>query len=172
MCGEKLPFKALTPAFLGSPPHVRGKACCITRPRTTRRITPACAGKRGHEVRTKWGNQDHPRMCGEKNNWQFSCTIDAGSPPHVRGKAAELPDTFICAGITPACAGKRFVVPFHRVREKDHPRMCGEKFITGCPYILWKGSPPHVRGKGDPLWVLAGALGITPACAGKRFLHR
>ena len=46
MCGEKSPtgYRGETP--VGSPPHVRGKACFTTRPRTTRRITPACAGKR------------------------------------------------------------------------------------------------------------------------------
>ena len=32
--------------------------------------------------------------------------------------------------ITPACAGKRFVFFFDIVGDWDHPRVCGEKFIS------------------------------------------
>ena len=47
--------------------------------------------------------------------------------------------------------------------------MCGEKISMEIlvPYI--SGSPPHVRGKVPPHCCFCPALGITPACAGKRF---
>ena len=50
------------------------------------RITPACAGKSNFNTICCMFNQDHPRMCGEKEQslrMRFRCQ---GSPPHVRGK--------------------------------------------------------------------------------------
>ena len=46
MCGEKDAACCLGAGFVGSPPHVRGKALRILQHRRTLRITPACAGKR------------------------------------------------------------------------------------------------------------------------------
>ena len=50
--------------------------------------------------------------------------------------------------------------------------MCGEKVNTALMWQFNEGSPPRVRGKvfnACPACVL---VGITPACAGKRSLHR
>ena len=46
----------------------------------------------------------------------------------MRGKAPyvlreDLPD-----GITPAYAGKRYMIPAFLTHHRDHPRLCGEKF--------------------------------------------
>ena len=49
--------------------------------------------------------------------------------------------------ITPACAGKRLVTHCRRHRDRDHPRMCGEKPALWLFCALLWGSPPHVRGK-------------------------
>ena len=46
--------------------------------------------------------------------------------------------------------------------------MCGEKLMFRHPLHLQKGSPPHVRGKGDSDFWTECQSGITPACAGKR----
>ena len=51
---------------LGSPPHVRGKACATSRRACAAGITPACAGKSLSGHTSKSGMKDHPRMCGEK----------------------------------------------------------------------------------------------------------
>ena len=32
-------------------------------------------------------------------------------------------------GITPACAGKSIFCILHNFRTKDHPRVCGEKYL-------------------------------------------
>ena len=54
---------------------------------------------------------------------------------------------------------------------RDHPRTCGEK-QSGVPGIGRKeGSPPRMRGKECGSCFGCGAVGITPAHAGKRFLH-
>ena len=65
----------------------------------------------------------------------------------MRGKELE-DNTIIYKGrITPACAGKRFVLG-HRFRlQRDHPRLCGEKLLLLLVLVLDLGSPPLVRGK-------------------------
>ncbi len=50
--------------------------------------------------------------------------------------------------------------------------MCGEKAMASGEVIGMLGSPPHVRGKVDPVLLQVLHGGITPACAGKRcFCH-
>ena len=46
MCGEKASEYTCPLISLGSPPHVRGKACATSRRACAAGITPACAGKR------------------------------------------------------------------------------------------------------------------------------
>ena len=46
--------------------------------------------------------------------------------------------------------------------------MCGEKHFGGKRQRLAPGSPPRVRGKEHFSKAKGAALGITPACAGKR----
>ena len=107
MCGEKNLPPLTKRLLLGSPPHVRGKACHRHADACIDRITPACAGKR-HCPRSRCEHQwDHPRMCGEKNLPETLKTNRAGSPPHVRGKAKAKRLSSLPLRITPACAGKR-----------------------------------------------------------------
>ena len=70
--------------------------------------------------------------------------------------------------ITPAYAGKSFVLNFGDFRHRDHPRLCGEKWRGFFVKSFYDGSPPPMRGK-----VLGCGIGnakerITPAYAGKR----
>ena len=46
--------------------------------------------------------------------------------------------------------------------------MRGEKFITVVSVVMLLGSPPHARGKVKVRVDVRAAVGITPACAGKR----
>ena len=51
---------------------------------------------------------------------------------------------------------------------RDHPRVCGEEWLSGSSRLSGSGSPPRVRG-GVGENVQEGRLaGITPACAGRR----
>ena len=45
-------------------------------------------------------------MCGEKYKIKKRYPLEMGSPPHVRGKECRQYMPHLCAGITPACAGK------------------------------------------------------------------
>ena len=91
-----------------------------------------------------------------------------GSPPRVRGKVDRTAGKARRAGITPAYAGKSFLERIKASISRDHPRACGEKVLNFGGFMLNVGSPPRVRGK----VILCGqdevAVGITPACAGKR----
>ena len=50
-------------------------------------------------------------------------------------------------GITPAGAGKTPYDILQETAAEDHPRRCGENINSACFLILFKGSPPQVRGK-------------------------
>ena len=112
------------------------------------RITPAYAGKRPVPSTNVMIFEDHPRLCGEKPIYQHRSPEYLGSPPPMRGKVPPRHCCFMSSRITPAYAGKRHTRSWRKVGKKDHPRLCGEKFL---------GSPE------SPF-----SQGITPAYAGKR----
>ena len=85
----------------------------------------------------------------------------------MRGKDCTLIRLVLFAGITPACAGKSKSAQGPADSSGDHPRVCGEKFLQRFSILLYRGSPPRVRGKGPPGNDRAAHRGITPACAGK-----
>ena len=108
-------------------------------------------------------------MCGEKSSDTPAMPIGLGSPPRVRGKEARFKLRGLCGGrITPACAGKRNRHPWRGCRQKDHPRVCGEKCAAEGVTVHSVGSPPRVRGKENHHFLQLLLLRITPACAGKR----
>ena len=107
-------------------------------------------------------------MCGEKALWQSMHSSSRGSPPRVRGKVSPVDSVRTCAGITPACAGKRRRQRVRRTRAEDHPRVCGEKCGKAVRYRPRQGSPPRVRGKVSLSDTRGAFFRITPACAGKR----
>ena len=166
-CGEKP--SGLAPAGWpsGSPPHMRGKVGNGTNRYGILGITPAHAGKRalrGFHLET---TRDHPRTCGEKPAGCQERLAAPGSPPHMRGKAAQQRGPRITPGITPAHAGKSLILPAFTSFYQDHPRTCGEKDFMSLLRVISRGSPPHMRGKGLGFPALSHLLGITPAHAGK-----
>ena len=147
MCGEKRPNRLSRNRAGGSPPRVRGKANTVHPLAGSSRITPACAGKRRREIGRERGCEDHPRVCGEKSTGFFCSETEAGSPPRVRGKACHSHKNTRKDRITPACAGKSFLLYSRFVLLWDHPRVCGEKSLPGHYVQEEVGSPPRVRGK-------------------------
>ena len=87
VCGEKSAKAGGTGGTGGSPPRVRGKACCTNTFVNSARITPACAGK--------------------SNMYVYGPLSEVGSPPRVRGKGSARSRRRAFSRITPACAGKR-----------------------------------------------------------------
>ena len=68
VCGENPPVCAPYLRRLGSPPRVRGKLSPETQMKEPQRITPACAGKTGHNATSECCTKDHPRVCGENTS--------------------------------------------------------------------------------------------------------
>ena len=132
------------------------------------RITPACAGKSSLCSPATPATRDHPRVCGEKLAATSAAVETMGSPPRVRGKAGPAAAPCPALRITPACAGKRSVLPRLWCAVGDHPRVCGEKMIHWVTSLMPVGSPPRVRGKGPFALAWSRCYRITPACAGKR----
>ena len=167
LCGEKRLNILFTRSHEGSPPLVRGKAFLPPIGAFYRRITPACAGKRGWSLPWYCRYEDHPRLCGEKNEKGYVNFDYLGSPPLVRGKEIRYKTAITKAGITPACAGKSQVYVSHSITPWDHPRLCGEKSVSGAIGTSIAGSHPLVRGKGSGCIEYRCSYRITPACAGK-----
>ena len=85
----------------------------------------------------------------------------------MRGKACENLVSYSVARITPAYAGKSFSTRFKPCIPRDHPRLCGEKFMRLFPCLTRWGSPPPMRGKEKQEVDENRLKGITPAYAGK-----
>ena len=169
MGGEKIASWTVCNVSMGSPPHGRGKDFSAQHPERGRGITPAWAGKSEAMLNLNQIWWDHPRMGGEKLLVLLSVGWWLGSPPHGRGKGVCHGKCSRVVRITPAWAGKS---QYHNRRtggSEDHPRMGGEKSAHPSQQLLWKGSPPHGRGKVQALPLKWLSPRITPAWAGKSF---
>ena len=146
---------------------MRGKVNSVSLDSRNTRITPAYAGKSCRYSIIFTIDKDHPRLCGEKivSNGR---SIDApGSPPPMRGKGLFGVAFNSVHRITPAYAGKSSFASCSFASFRDHPRLCGEKFLI--PRIAGSqlGSPPPMRGKDYLSDFGIVRLRITPAYAGK-----
>ena len=65
----------------------------------------------------------------------------------MRGKEKFAKWTGEKFGITPAYAGKSRKESCKPSLQRDHPRICGEKFTNKEMEARHEGSPPHMRGK-------------------------
>ena len=128
LCGEKCSKTCSEKAYVGSPPPMRGKVSILSPPNYNTRITPAYAGKRSTFGINFNPFTDHPRLCGEKGSSKFWRRTQRGSPPPMRGKAAFRVLGTRPVRITPAYAGKSSEIFECQLPQKDHPRLCGEKW--------------------------------------------
>ena len=85
---------------------MRGKVCMNARKDRYAGITPAYAGKSKKSGMDSIISQDHPRLCGEKQDVQQPQQMQQGSPPPMRGKDFYSKVQEVRTGITPAYAGK------------------------------------------------------------------
>lgn len=147
---------------------MRGKGYDVVSRLCRVRITPACAGKSIIEATSRALNEDHPRVCGEKNSASVIRNCKQGSPPRMRGKGEGQGNSHQERRITPAYAGKSRIRRACTDRHRDHPRMCGEKCEAYARIHGMVGSPPRMRGKVKYEDLMYEPKGITPAYAGKR----
>ena len=167
VCGEKHLYGAKFETKGTSPPRVRGKAKIRHFSVSSRRITPAYAGKSLSLRRSGFCRWDHPRVCGEKVGPVGCVSGWLGSPPRMRGKGRPGRLRVWLARITPAYAGKSSLACCPWRLHRDHPRVCGEKHRPSKTQSRPAGSPPRMRGKVVRLCMATGLRRITPAYAGK-----
>ena len=65
----------------------------------------------------------------------------------MRGKEIENDYKLLRKRITPAYAGKSYLIGTGLGDTKDHPRVCGEKLLHHLAHLCAQGSPPRMRGK-------------------------
>ena len=145
MCGKDCPVGLSCRAVLGSPPRVRERRYDLVQAATVARITPACAGKTLPPIIGIVSSRDHPRVCGKDMILTATRNATAGSPPRVRERRPKYKRACLCAGITPACAGKTIIPAFILLHRRDHPRVCGKDFLYAFRSHSPLGSPPRVR---------------------------
>ena len=172
VCGEKACMQCTLQGHGGSPPRMRGKGRRNGRAFPGNGITPAYAGKSGHAINPNVCGQDHPRVCGEKSPFSLFRPPHLGSPPRMRGKVYSRTCSIVLDGITPAYAGKSFLMFLRSGLLRDHPRVCGEKGSRIFQDPAGMGSPPRMRGKVMRRFSASAVGGITPAYAGKRLLRQ
>ena len=85
----------------------------------------------------------------------------------MRGKVHIVIHTIAIIRITPAYAGKSIKTAGRDRYTRDHPRLCGEKFLIARNRPHQSGSPPPMRGKEELFYKNLLTKGITPAYAGK-----
>ena len=85
MCGEHNSVASMVGPSAGSSPHVRGALYVHGQRVEIVRIIPACAGSTVSFICFGIGITDHPRMCGEHDNFEVVRELTVGSSPHVRG---------------------------------------------------------------------------------------
>ena len=146
-CGENSVLIEPLGCLPGSPPRMRGKQFGCSSPLMWSRITPADAGKTRNTPHTARQRQDHPRGCGENQDFFSGFGLTAGSPPRMRGKPAS--------------------VSFSGRMISDHPRGCGENYEQLVGGVETLGSPPRMRGKPRRWCYETSEYRITPADAGK-----
>ena len=100
----------------GSPPLARGILPAHPVQFGLPGITPARAGNTWDIKACDTFKRDHPRSRGEKLVIYPIVSDTLGSPPHARGKAGWALTATHIDRITPACAGKRAIVPVLRQR--------------------------------------------------------
>ena len=98
----------------------------------------------------------------------WSASVLLGSPPPTRGKVQISLKVQLLHGITPAYAGKSYMIEGYEGCYWDHPRLRGEKSGKTGTWLGIMGSPPPTRGKVGCGLGEKGLWRITPAYAGKR----
>ena len=106
-------------------------------------------------------------MCGEAEVVKSNPYMPTGPSPRVRGSPGGNPVGLVAGGSIPACAGKPDSLLAENVREKVHPRVCGEAARGGSAQGCGAGPSPRVRGSRADVGPRERPEGSIPACAGK-----
>ena len=166
MCGEHITAILARVLQQGSSPRVRGTPSAYIKAYTCLGIIPACAGNTPYFCTLISNLGDHPRVCGEHDKVGEQEAEELGSSPRVRGTRGSGRLSSGHRGIIPACAGNTRRCTTFRGTGGDHPRVCGEHWLSRSRHAAFVGSSPRVRGTRPRILLASFAFGIIPACAG------
>ena len=105
-CGENATAAWTGVQAAGSSPRVRGKQAPCGSGEHPPRIIPARAGKTSSMRKWRTSSSDHPRACGENQDFSILQIARLGSSPRVRGKHLPHIAHVRARRIIPARAGK------------------------------------------------------------------
>ena len=146
MCGERLWEEIHALRADGSSPRVRGTRRSGESRQRRGRFIPACAGNARPPSRRRPARPVHPRVCGERPEYEVAPERVAGSSPRVRGTLLVARVLARHQRFIPACAGNA---------------------LAALPVaVATTGSSPRVRGTQDAQVVRVQLLRFIPACAG------
>ena len=165
--GENRGRSVRSPLLRGSSPLTRGKPGGLITPTPARRLIPAHAGKTPCRQRCSFQIPAHPRSRGENPPVGRHPGVLEGSSPLTRGKLSDVADVRATERLIPAHAGK--TVPDRVIGSGDraHPRSRGENKPSGALANIAYGSSPLTRGKLTVEVLVAQAVRLIPAHAGK-----
>ncbi len=129
-------------------------------------IIPAHAGSTPRCRPPRPTRRDHPRTCGEHDQWALVCDRDDGSSPHMWGAPVRRRRRLRAQGIIPAHAGSTVHGGKRLADRWDHPRTCGKHADKVDQQVVDMGSSPHMRGALLGLPHAVYAARIIPAHAG------
>ena len=166
VCGEHLINGITGMVGSGSSPRMRGTHPCRAARSSRVGIIPAYAGNTANDAGDRIDVQDHPRVCGEHPIPHVPWHVAQGSSPRMRGtpQPAQLPRHQ--SGIIPAYAGNTPCMTSIRLTARDHPRVCGEHFLSHFVFAVVAGSSPRMRGTPGLADCDVSGFGIIPAYAG------
>ncbi len=125
VCGGTPAAAAVSAAFGGLSPRVRGNpAAGCWRPRSFRSI-PACAGE-PIRVSARDGLPGvYPRVCGGTCEMPGAAPLSEGLSPRVRGNPLAWLESILPERSIPACAGEPQAAPQQPGQCAVYPRVCG-----------------------------------------------
>ena len=125
-CGEHLLSVPTLILVGGSSPRMRGARVCLIAHQELGGIIPADAGSTGRHWECRACPQDHPRGCGEHDEFNKVMMDFVGSSPRMRGAQLYATLDDLWKRIIPADAGSTGITATGTWTPRDHPRGCGE----------------------------------------------
>ena len=166
VCGEHRVKRVGHAGALGSSPRMRGTHVDRISLLGHLGIIPAYAGNTRLTFSRLCAIRDHPRVCGEHTGMNTGSSMPRGSSPRMRGTHTVDRWNDRVRGIIPAYAGNTYVLKPRKLKQRDHPRVCGEHGLRDNILATSPGSSPRMRG--TPWWPdgIPRHPGIIPAYAG------
>src|SRR6266540_3615267 len=131
VCGERGSVVGRGDQVWGPPPRTRGTRLRSADEPVGLGTTPAYAGNAFTDRSTSSLIGDHPCVRGERFDVWPAVPISKGPPPRTRGTRLAAPMEAAVGGTTPAYAGNAGVAGADVVLARDHPRVRGERSISG-----------------------------------------